>query len=222
MATAARGGRAARAAGSARRLLVMGALTRGRGARGGRDASADVVAWTRGGGRGGAARAREARHRDGPAGHEGPRAGAAAGGAAERGGADDPLRHRRRARRRPLPGAARARSGSSWRRSGATTSRFTRPTAPRRCATRSRHFDMVRCGVAIYGLDPFQSDPADHGLEPALALRSWVAALRRLDAGRERGLRPPLDARTSPPGSRPCRSATATAGGGRSRTTRTC
>ena len=38
------------------------------------------------------------------------------------------------------------------------------------------HFDMVRCGVAIYGLDPFQHDPADHGLEPAMTLRSWVAA----------------------------------------------
>src|SRR4029079_19221567 len=47
------------------------------------------------------------------------------------------------------------------------------------------HFDMVRCGVAIYGLDPFQHDPADHGLEPAMTLRSWVAALTRLDA-RER------------------------------------
>jgi alanine racemase len=45
------------------------------------------------------------------------------------------------------------------------------------------HFDMVRCGVAVYGLDPFQRDPADHGLEPAMTLRSWVAALRRLDAG---------------------------------------
>jgi alanine racemase len=29
-------------------------------------------------------------------------------------------------------------------------------------------FDMVRCGVAIYGLDPFQADPGAHGLEPAL------------------------------------------------------
>ncbi|HMI81788.1 MAG TPA: alanine racemase, partial [Solirubrobacterales bacterium] len=28
------------------------------------------------------------------------------------------------------------------------------------------HFDMVRCGVAVYGLDPFQGDPADSGLEP--------------------------------------------------------
>jgi alanine racemase len=45
------------------------------------------------------------------------------------------------------------------------------------------HFDMVRCGVAIYGLDPFQRDPAERGLEPALELESWVAALRRFEAG---------------------------------------
>ena len=45
------------------------------------------------------------------------------------------------------------------------------------------HFDMVRCGVALYGLDPFQGDPAERGLEPALALESWVAALRRFEPG---------------------------------------
>jgi alanine racemase len=45
------------------------------------------------------------------------------------------------------------------------------------------HFDMVRCGVALYGLDPFQADPAERRLEPALALESWVAALRRFEAG---------------------------------------
>ena len=49
------------------------------------------------------------------------------------------------------------------------------------------HFDMVRCGVAVYGLDPFQGDPADHGLEPALALHSWVASVRRLEAGESAG-----------------------------------
>ena len=49
------------------------------------------------------------------------------------------------------------------------------------------HFDLVRCGVAVYGLDPFQGDPADHGLEPAMTLRSWVAALRRLEAGESAG-----------------------------------
>jgi alanine racemase len=45
------------------------------------------------------------------------------------------------------------------------------------------HFDMVRCGVAVYGLDPFQRDPGDHDLEPALSLLSWVASIRRLEPG---------------------------------------
>jgi alanine racemase len=45
------------------------------------------------------------------------------------------------------------------------------------------HFDMARCGVAIYGLDPFQEDPATHGLEPALALEVAVGAVRRFEAG---------------------------------------
>ena len=45
------------------------------------------------------------------------------------------------------------------------------------------HFGMVRCGVAIYGLDPFQEDPAEHRLEPALTLHSWVASIRRLEEG---------------------------------------
>jgi alanine racemase len=49
------------------------------------------------------------------------------------------------------------------------------------------HFRMVRCGVAIYGLDPFQGDPGAHGLEPALSLRSWVASVRRLEPGESAG-----------------------------------
>ena len=49
------------------------------------------------------------------------------------------------------------------------------------------HFDMVRCGVGIYGLDPFQADPADEGLEPALSLESWVAAVRRFEPGESAG-----------------------------------
>jgi alanine racemase len=40
------------------------------------------------------------------------------------------------------------------------------------------HFDMVRCGIAIYGCDPMNADPAEHGLEPALELTSYVAALK--------------------------------------------
>ncbi len=51
----------------------------------------------------------------------------------------------------------------------------------------SSHFDMVRCGIAIYGMDPFQEDPGAHGLEPALTLQSWVAAVRRFQPGDSAG-----------------------------------
>ena len=49
------------------------------------------------------------------------------------------------------------------------------------------HFDMVRCGIAIYGMDPFHQEPDAHSLEPALSLLSWVASLRRLDGGESAG-----------------------------------
>ena len=49
------------------------------------------------------------------------------------------------------------------------------------------HFDMVRCGIAIYGLDPFGADPADQGLRPALELRSYVADVKRFEAGASAG-----------------------------------
>jgi alanine racemase len=49
------------------------------------------------------------------------------------------------------------------------------------------HFEMARCGVAIYGLDPFQGDPAERGLRPALSLRSHVADVKRFPAGASAG-----------------------------------
>jgi alanine racemase len=49
------------------------------------------------------------------------------------------------------------------------------------------HFDMVRCGIAIYGLDPFHRDPAAHGLDPALELHSYVADVKRFEAGGSAG-----------------------------------
>jgi alanine racemase len=49
------------------------------------------------------------------------------------------------------------------------------------------HFDMVRCGVAIYGLDPFQRDPYAQGLEPALELRSYVADVKTFERGASAG-----------------------------------
>jgi alanine racemase len=49
------------------------------------------------------------------------------------------------------------------------------------------HFDMARCGIAVYGLDPFQGDPAGNGLSPALSLRSYVADVKRFGAGASAG-----------------------------------
>ncbi len=39
--------------------------------------------------------------------------------------------------------------------------------------------DLVRCGIAAYGLDPFHADAAAQGLEPALELLSYVAEVKR-------------------------------------------
>ena len=52
---------------------------------------------------------------------------------------------------------------------------------------RASHFDMVRCGIAVYGLDPFQGDALARGLEPALSLESWVAAVKRFEPGDSAG-----------------------------------
>jgi alanine racemase len=40
------------------------------------------------------------------------------------------------------------------------------------------HFDMVRCGIAVYGLDPLNVDAGARGLQPALELRSYVAEVK--------------------------------------------
>ncbi|MGK2931377.1 MAG: alanine racemase [Solirubrobacterales bacterium] len=49
------------------------------------------------------------------------------------------------------------------------------------------HFDMVRPGVAVYGMDPFGADPAGHGLRPALSLHSWVASIKHFEPGMSAG-----------------------------------
>jgi alanine racemase len=48
-------------------------------------------------------------------------------------------------------------------------------------------FDAARCGVALYGLSPFGEDPAADGLEPALSWRSYLAEVKRLEAGESTG-----------------------------------
>ena len=41
-------------------------------------------------------------------------------------------------------------------------------------------FDMVRCGIALYGCSPFGGDPADLDLRPAMSLVSYLAATKTL------------------------------------------
>jgi alanine racemase len=47
------------------------------------------------------------------------------------------------------------------------------------------HYDCVRPGVALYGLHPAgdRGDPTEEGLRPAMALKSYVADVRRLEPG---------------------------------------
>ena len=48
-------------------------------------------------------------------------------------------------------------------------------------------FDAARCGVAIYGLSPFGTDPAEDGLEPVLGWQSVLGEVKRLAAGESTG-----------------------------------
>jgi alanine racemase len=49
------------------------------------------------------------------------------------------------------------------------------------------HFDAVRCGGAIYGLSPFNSDPGVDGLEPVFSWQSALAQVRLLQPGESTG-----------------------------------
>jgi alanine racemase len=49
------------------------------------------------------------------------------------------------------------------------------------------HFDAARCGIALYGLSPFGTDPTADGLEPVLSWTSHVALVRPLRAGESTG-----------------------------------
>ncbi|HZS31412.1 MAG TPA: alanine racemase [Gaiellaceae bacterium] len=48
-------------------------------------------------------------------------------------------------------------------------------------------FDAARCGIAVYGISPFGTDPAEDGLRPALAWRSHLAQVRLLQPGESTG-----------------------------------
>jgi alanine racemase len=68
-------------------------------------------------------------------------------------------------------------------------SHLTRHTANSAATLRlpESHFDAVRCGVAVYGLSPFNSDPAEDGLEPVLSWQSFLAQVKQLHAGESTG-----------------------------------
>jgi alanine racemase len=51
----------------------------------------------------------------------------------------------------------------------------------------SARLDAARCGIALYGLSPFGTDPAEDGLEPVLSWLSYVAQTRLLRAGESTG-----------------------------------
>ncbi|MES1246262.1 MAG: alanine racemase [Actinomycetota bacterium] len=51
----------------------------------------------------------------------------------------------------------------------------------------SARFDAARCGIALYGLSPFGTDPGEDGLEPALTWTSQLAQVRLLRAGYSTG-----------------------------------
>jgi alanine racemase len=48
-------------------------------------------------------------------------------------------------------------------------------------------FDAARCGIALYGLSPFGTDPAEDGLEPVLHWESHLAHVKLLRAGESTG-----------------------------------
>ncbi len=49
------------------------------------------------------------------------------------------------------------------------------------------HLDMARCGIAIYGLDPFGEDPFAHDLVPVLELSSYIAEVKLCRIGESTG-----------------------------------
>jgi alanine racemase len=48
-------------------------------------------------------------------------------------------------------------------------------------------WDAVRAGIAVLGLSPFATSPADDGLVPALRFTSYVADVKLLQAGESAG-----------------------------------
>jgi alanine racemase len=50
-------------------------------------------------------------------------------------------------------------------------------------------FDAARCGGAIYGLSPFNTDPTEDGLEPVLSWQTSLAQVKQVQQGQSTGYR---------------------------------
>jgi alanine racemase len=48
-------------------------------------------------------------------------------------------------------------------------------------------FDAARCGIAMYGLSPFNTDPQEDGLEPVLSWQTALAQVKQLEPGQSSG-----------------------------------
>jgi alanine racemase len=68
-------------------------------------------------------------------------------------------------------------------------SQLTRHVANSAAALRlpEARFDAARCGIALYGLSPFGTDPGEDGLEPVLTWTSEIAQSKLLHAGESAG-----------------------------------
>ena len=76
-----------------------------------------------------------------------------------------------------------------FREATASYAQLTRHVANSAAALRlpSSRFDAARCGIALYGLSPFGTDPADDGLEPVLRWESQLAQVKQLAPGESTG-----------------------------------
>ncbi len=70
------------------------------------------------------------------------------------------------------------------------------------------HFDMVRCGIALYGLHPSKATYGVVELRPAMSVKARASLVKRIAMGDGRVLRSHVDALLRPPRSPRCRSAT--------------
>ncbi|MFL5959701.1 MAG: alanine racemase [Gaiellaceae bacterium] len=82
-----------------------------------------------------------------------------------------------------------ARQAERFREATEPYSHLTRHLANSAAALRlpETRFDAARCGIALYGISPFDTDPAEDGLQPALSWRSFLAQVRLLQPGESTG-----------------------------------